>query len=63
MGGCFHGHELERCHAEGHFGLRGDTFYVHREWMNTVLALYREGVVRGGREPHMAVILGYAGAG
>ena len=51
VGGCLHGHNLERCDAEGCFGLRGDAFYKRRDQMNAVLDLYMEGVAPGGREP------------
>ena len=63
VGGCLHGHELERCNAEGCFGLRGDAFYGRRDQMNAVLDLYREGVAPGGPGPQMAVILGFVDAG
>ena len=62
-GGCLHQHELERCDAEGRFGIRGDVFYGRRDQMNAVLDLYREGVAPGGRVPHIEVILGFVDAG
>ena len=63
VGGCLHGHKLERCDAEGCFGLRGDAFYGCWDQMNAVLDLYREGVAPGGPGPQMAVILGFVDAG
>ena len=58
VGGCLHGHELERCDAEGCFGFRGDAVYGCRDQMNAVLDLHREGVASSGPGPQMAVILG-----
>ena len=54
MVGCLHGHELERCNAEGCFGLRGDAFYGGRDrcmpcWTCTGKA-WRQ-AVRGRRWP------------
>ena len=63
MGGCLHGHELERCDAEGCFGIRGDAVYGCRDQMNFVLYLYREGVASGGPGPQMVTILGFVDAG
>ena len=60
-GGCLHGHTLERCNTEGRFGLRSDAFCGRRDQVDAVLDLYRDGVVPGGRGPHMAVISGYTG--
>ena len=47
VGGCLHGHELERCDAEGGFGIRVNSFYGHRDQMNFVLDLYRDEVPPG----------------
>ena len=63
VGGYLHGHELERCDAEGCLGLRRDAFYGRRGHMKAVLDLYREGVAPGGPGPQMAVILGFIDAG
>ena len=54
-GGCLHEHELERCNAEGHFGIRSDIFYGRRDQMNAVLDLYREGVAPCGQGPQIVV--------
>ena len=63
VGGCLHGHDLERCDVDGCFGLRGDAFYGRQDQMNVVLDLYREGVAPGNPGPQMAVILGFVDAG
>ena len=63
VGGCLHGHELERCDAKGCFRLRGDAFYGCRDQTNAVLDLYSEGVALGGWGPQMAMILGFVDAG
>ena len=63
VGGCLHGHKLERCDVDGCFGLRGVAFSGCHDEMNAVLDLYRDGVAPGGRGPQMAVILGFVDAG
>ena len=62
VGGCLHGHDMERCKAEGCSRPRGDEFCVSRYQMNIGMDLYMEGVARGGQGQQMVVILGYAGA-
>ena len=41
MGGRLHGRKLERCDAEGHFGIRDGAFCGSRDQMDAALDLYR----------------------